>query len=80
MAAWIFSDFKNSSKGLGGVDVDLNIPHGFRAFICYLRSIILRLLFITQFLQHLPEHLGDLANITSIVLELTNISVRKMNP
>jgi hypothetical protein len=73
-------DFKNSSKGLGGEDVDLNMPHGFRAFLRHLSSIILWLLLITQFLQHLSEHLGDLASITSIVLELANISVWKMNP
>jgi hypothetical protein len=38
------------------------------------------LLLISQFLQHLLEHLGDLASITSIMLELVNISVRKINP
>jgi hypothetical protein len=73
-------DFKNSSKGLGGEDVDLNMPHGFRAFIHHLSSIILRLLLVTQFLQHLLEHLEDLASITFVVLELANISVRKTNP
>jgi hypothetical protein len=73
-------DFKNTSKGLGGEDVDLNMPHGFRAFIHHLSSIILWLLLITQLLQHLLEHLGDLASITSIMLELANILVRKMNP
>jgi hypothetical protein len=73
-------DFKNSSKGLGGEDVDLDMPHGFRAFIRYLSSIILWLLLITQFLQHLPEHLEDLASITSVVLEHANNSVRKTNP
>jgi hypothetical protein len=29
-------DFKNSSKRLGGEDVDLNMPHGFGAFIHHL--------------------------------------------
>jgi hypothetical protein len=68
-------DFKNSSKGLGGDDVDLNMPHGFGAFIRHLSPVILQLLLISQFLQHL----GDLAGITSVMLELVNISVRKMN-
>jgi hypothetical protein len=52
----------------------------FGAFIRHLSSIILRLLLATQFLQHLLEHLGDLAIITSVVLELANILVQKMNP
>jgi hypothetical protein len=73
-------DLKNSSKGLGGEDVDLNMPHEFRAFICQLHPIILRLLLVSQFLKHFLVHLGDLASITSIVLELANISVWKMNP
>jgi hypothetical protein len=68
-------NFKSSSEGLGGEDVDLNMPHGFRAFICHLSPVIPRLLLVSQFLQHLPEHLGDLASITSIVLELANISI-----
>jgi hypothetical protein len=34
-------DVKNSSKGLGGEDVDSNMPHRFEAFIHYLSSIIL---------------------------------------
>jgi hypothetical protein len=73
-------NFKNSSKGLGGEDVDLNMPYGFRAFIRHLCPIILWLLFVSQFLQHLPKHLGDLVDITSIMLELANISVWKTNP
>jgi hypothetical protein len=73
-------DFKNTLKGLAGEDVDLNMPHEFGDFIHHLGSIILRLLLITQFLQHLIEHLGDLASITSVVLELANISVWKTNP
>jgi hypothetical protein len=73
-------NFKNSSKGHGGEDVDLNMPHGFRAFICHLSSIILWFLLVTQILQHLTECLGYLASITSVVLELANISVWKMNP
>jgi hypothetical protein len=52
----------------------------FRAFIRHLRSIILRMLLATQFLQHLPEYLGDLDIITSVMLELANILVQKMNP
>jgi hypothetical protein len=64
-------NFKNSSEGLGGKDADM--PHGFRAFICHLSPVIPRLLLVSQFLQHLLEHLGDLASITSIVLELANI-------
>jgi hypothetical protein len=43
-------DFKNSSKGLGGEDIDLDMPHGFGAFIHHLSSIILQLLLVTQFL------------------------------
>jgi hypothetical protein len=35
-----------------------------------LSPAILRLVLISQFLQHLPKHLGDLASITPIVLEL----------
>jgi hypothetical protein len=73
-------NFKNSSEGLGGEDADLNMPHGFGAFIRYLSLVILRLLLISQFLQHLLEHLGDLASITSVVLELAIISIRKTNP
>jgi hypothetical protein len=72
-------DLKNSSEGLVGKDVDLNMPQGFRAFICHLSPIILWLLLISQFLQHL-EHLRDLASITSVVLEFVNISMWKMNP
>jgi hypothetical protein len=66
-------------KGVWGEDVDLNMPHGFRAFIRHLSSIILWFLLIAQFLQHLLEHLGDLCSITFVVLELANISVWKMN-
>jgi hypothetical protein len=73
-------DFKNSSEGLGGEDVDFTTPHGFGTFICLLSTIILWLLLISQLLQHLPEHVGDLASVTSIVLELANISIWKMNP
>jgi hypothetical protein len=73
-------DFKNSSEGLGGEDVDLNMPHGFGSFIRQLRPIVLQLLLISQFLQHLLEHLGDLASVTSIMLEFANIPIRKMNP
>jgi hypothetical protein len=72
-------DFKNSSKRLWGEYVDLNMPPEFRVFIRHLSPIILRLLLVTQFLQHLPEHLRDLAGITSVVLELANMSVREMN-
>jgi hypothetical protein len=73
-------DFKNSSEGLGGEDVDLNMPHGFGAFIHQLNPVILRLLLVSQLLQHLLEHLGDLASITSVMLKLANISIWKMNP
>jgi hypothetical protein len=73
-------DFKNSSKGLGGEDVDLNMPHGFGAFIRHLSPVIPRLLLVSQFLHHLLEHLGDLASITSVMRELANISIWKMNP
>jgi hypothetical protein len=84
VASWSNGDMnllnlKHSSKGLGGEDVDLRMPHGFRAFIRHLSSIIPQLLLVSQFLQHLLEHLGDLASITSVVLELANISVWKMN-
>jgi hypothetical protein len=73
-------DLKNSSERLRGEDVDLNMSHGFGAFIHHLSHIILRLLVVSQFLRHLLEHLGNVANITSIMLELANISVQKMNP
>jgi hypothetical protein len=73
-------DFKNSSEGLGGKDVDLNMPHGFRAFICHLSLVITQLLLVSQLLQYLQEHLGDLASITSVMLELANISVWKSSP
>jgi hypothetical protein len=73
-------DFKNSSEGLGGKDVDLNMPYGFRAFIRHLSLVIPRLLLVSQLLRYLLEHLGDLANITSVVLELVNISVWKLSP
>jgi hypothetical protein len=72
-------NFKNSSEGLGGEDVDLNMPHGFGAFICHLSSVILQLLLVSQSLQHLLEHLGDLASITSVMLELANVLVQKTN-
>jgi hypothetical protein len=73
-------DFKNSSEGPWGQDVNLNMPHGFGSFISHLSPIILRLLLVSQFLQHCPGHLGDLASITSVVLELTNISIWKSSP
>jgi hypothetical protein len=73
-------DFKNSSEGLGGKDVDLNMPHGFRAFIRHLSPVIPQLLLVSQLLQYLLEHLGDLASITSVMLELANISVWKSSP
>jgi hypothetical protein len=73
-------DLKNSLEGPGGKDVDLNMPHGFGAFIRHLSPIILQLLLVSQFLQHLLEHLGHLACITSVVLELANVSVWKTNP
>jgi hypothetical protein len=73
-------DFKNFSEGLGGKDVDLNMPHKFRAFIHHLSPVIPRLLLISQLLQYLLEHLGDLASITSIMLELVNISIWKSSP
>jgi hypothetical protein len=63
-------NFKNSLERLGGEDVDLNMPHRFEAVIRHLSPAILRLVLISQFLQHLPKHLGDLASITPIVLEL----------
>jgi hypothetical protein len=72
-------DLKHSPKGLGGEDVDLHMSHRFGAFIHHLSPIVLRLLLISQFLQHLLQHLRDLASITSVVLELVNISIRKMN-
>jgi hypothetical protein len=73
-------DLKNSSEGLGDKDVDLNMPHRFGAFIRHLSPVILQLLLVSQFLQHLPEHLGDLVGITSIMLELANVLIRKTNP
>jgi hypothetical protein len=80
MAAWIFSPSKTPLRVLGGEVVDLNMPHEFGGFIRHLCLEVLQLLLIVQFLQHLLEHLGDLANITSIILELANIPVRKTNP
>jgi hypothetical protein len=68
-------DLKNSLEGLAGEDVDLDMPHGLRSFIHHLCPTVLRLLLVSKFLQHLLEHLGDLASITSIVLEHVNISV-----
>jgi hypothetical protein len=47
-------DFKNSSEVLGGEDVDLNMPHQFGDFIRHLSPIILWLLLVSLFLQHLP--------------------------
>jgi hypothetical protein len=73
-------NLKNLSEGLGGEDVNLNMPHEFRAFIHQLHPEILWLLLASQFLQHVPKHLGDLASITSIMLELENILVWKTNP
>jgi hypothetical protein len=69
-------DFKNFSEGLRGEDVGLNMPHGFGAFIRHLSPVIPWLLLVSQFLQHL----GDLASITSVVLELVNISIWKLRP
>jgi hypothetical protein len=45
-------DHKNSFEGLGGEYVDLNMLHGFGAFICHLHPIILWLLLVSQFLQY----------------------------
>jgi hypothetical protein len=73
-------DLKNSSEGLGGKDVDLKMSHEFGAFIRHLSPVILQVLLVSQFLQHLTEHLGDLASITSVMLELVNISIWKTNP
>jgi hypothetical protein len=73
-------DLKNSSEGLGGEDVDLDMPHELRSFIHHLCPIVLQLLLVSKFLQHLPEHLGDFTSSTSVVQELTNISIRKTNP
>jgi hypothetical protein len=53
-------DFKNSSKGLGGEDVDLNMPHRFRAFIRHLSSIILWLLLIPSSCSIFQSILGIL--------------------
>jgi hypothetical protein len=66
---------KYFSKGLGSEDVDLNMSHRFRAFMCHLSPEVILLPLISQFLQHLPDNLRDLARITSIMLELANISV-----
>jgi hypothetical protein len=68
-------DFKTSMEGLGGKDLDLNMPHGFRAFIHHLSPVIPQLHLISLLLQYLPEHLGDFASITSFMLELADISV-----
>jgi hypothetical protein len=73
-------DFKNSLEGLGGKDLDLNMPHGFRGFIRHLSPVIPQLLLVSQLLQYLPKHLGDLASITSVMLELANISIWKSGP
>jgi hypothetical protein len=73
-------DFKNSTKRPWGQDVDLNMPHRFGAFISHLSPVILWLLPVSQFSQHLLEHPGDLASITSVMLELVNISLWKLNP
>jgi hypothetical protein len=40
-------DLKNSSEGLGGKDVDLNMPYKFRAFIHHWSPVILRLLLVS---------------------------------
>jgi hypothetical protein len=40
-------DFKKSSDGLGGDDVDLNMSHGVRSFIHHLSPVILRLLLVS---------------------------------
>jgi hypothetical protein len=69
-------DLENSSEELGGEDVDLDMPHGLRSFTHHMCPIVLRLLLISKFLQHL----GDFVSITSVVQELANISIRKMNP
>jgi hypothetical protein len=67
--------FKNSSEGLRCEDVDLNMPHRFVVFIRHLCPIILQLVLLAQFLQHLLEHLRDLASTTSIILEPVNIPI-----
>jgi hypothetical protein len=43
-------NLKNSFVGLGGEDVDLNMPHRFEAFIHHLCPIMLQLLLVAQFL------------------------------
>jgi hypothetical protein len=40
-------DLKNSLEGVGGEDLDLNMPHGFGAFIRHLSPIIPRLLLVS---------------------------------
>jgi hypothetical protein len=66
--------------GAWGEDVDLNMPHQFGAFIRQLSLVILWLLRVSQFLQYLPEHLGNLSSIASVVLELANILIWKLSP
>jgi hypothetical protein len=73
-------DLKNSSERLRGEDVDLDMPHRLGSFIHHLCPIVLRLLLVSKFLQHLPKHLGDFASITSVAYELANIVIRKINP
>jgi hypothetical protein len=43
-------DLKNSSEGLRGEDVDLNMSHGFRNFIRHLSPVIPQLLLVSHFL------------------------------
>jgi hypothetical protein len=40
-------DIKKSSKRLGSEDVDMNMSHGFEAFIRHMHSMILQLLLIS---------------------------------
>jgi hypothetical protein len=39
-------DFKNSSERLRGEDVNLNMAHGFGAFICHLSLVIPQLFLV----------------------------------
>jgi hypothetical protein len=69
-------DLKNSSEGLGLEDVDLDMLHRLGSFIHHLCPIVLRLLLVSTFLQHL----GDFASTTSVMQELVNIMIWKTNP
>jgi hypothetical protein len=63
------------SKRPWSKDVNLNMPHMYRAFTGHLSIKILQLLLIAQFLQHFPDHSRYPSNLISMIAKLVSILV-----